>query len=97
MPDCFQGQAYIAPSHIVLNVMANCKLVIFLGYELMCFFNTKVACQRIVIMPTNKLCPDDLRDVGETLIVLNPINIIITLLAELLINPELPSLFVFGL
>ena len=49
--------------------MAERWLVVFLGYELTCFLNTKVACQQIVVMPTNKLCPDDFRDVGEALVV----------------------------
>ena len=49
------------------------------------------------MMPTNKLCLDDFRDVEETLVVQNPINIVPALLAELLIGPQLPGLPVLGL
>ena len=49
--------------------MAEQWPVVFLGYELTSFLNTKVACQRIVVMPANKLCPDDFRDVREVLVV----------------------------
>ena len=69
MPDYFRGQTYVASPYIVLNVTAERWEVVFLGYELTCFFDTKVACQRIVVIPANKLCPDDFRDVGEVLVV----------------------------
>ena len=97
MSDCFRGQAYIASLQIVLDVMAKHWLVIFLGYELICFLNTKVAYQRIVVMPANKLCPDNFWDIREALVVENPINIILALLAELLTSLELPGLLIFGL
>ena len=48
-------------------------------------------------MPTNKLYPDDFRDVREALVVQNPINVVPALLAKLLIGPQLPGLFVLGL
>ena len=48
-------------------------------------------------MPTNKLCPDDFRDVGEALVVQNPIDVVPALLAELLVSPQLPGLLVLGL
>ena len=43
--------------------------IVFPGYELMYFLDTEVVCQRIVIMPTNKLYSDDFRDVKEALVV----------------------------
>ena len=101
MPDCFRGQAYIASPYIVLDVTAERWPVIFLGYELMCFLDTKVACQRIVVMPTNKLCSNDFRDVRETLVVQNAVNIVPVLLAKLLVGllvgPQFPGLLVLGL
>ena len=54
-------------------------------------------CQRIVVMPTNKLCLDNFRDIRKALVVQNPINIISALLAELLISFEFLSLLVFDL
>ena len=36
-------------------------------YELTYFLYTEVACQRIIMMLANKLCPDDFRDVGKAL------------------------------
>ena len=75
--------------------MAERWPVVFLDYELTCFLNTEVAYQRIVVMPTNKLCPDDFRDVGQALVVQNPINVVPALPAELLVGPQLPGLLVF--
>ena len=48
-------------------------------------------------MPTNKLCPDDFRDVGEALVVQNPINVVPALLAKLLVGSQLPGLLVLSL
>ena len=97
MSDCFRGQAYIASLHIVLDVTAERWPVVFSGYKLTCFLDTEMACQRIVVMPTNKLCPDDFRDVGEALVVQNPIDVVPALLAELLVGPQLPGLLVLDL
>ena len=68
--------------------------VVFLGYELTCFLNTKLACQWIVVMPDNKLCPDDFRDVGEALVVQHAIDVVP---AFWVFRPGLPDLLVFGL
>ena len=97
MSDCFRGQAYIASLHIVLDVTAERWPVVFSGYELTCFLDTEVACQRIVVMSTNKLCPDDFRDVREAQVVQNPIDVVLALLAELLVGLQLPGLLVLGL
>ena len=101
MSDCFRGQAYIASLHIVLDVTAERWPVVFSGYKLTCFLDTKVACQRIVVMPINKLCPDDFRNVGEALVVQYAIDVVPALLAELLVGllagPQLSSLLVLGL
>ena len=48
-------------------------------------------------MPANKLCPDNFRDVREALVVQNPINVVSALLAEFLVGPQLPGLFVLNL
>ena len=48
-------------------------------------------------MPTNKLCPDNFRDVREALVVQNPIDVVPALLAELLVGPQLTDLLVFDL
>ena len=77
--------------------MAKRWLIVFPGYELTCFLNTEVACQRIVMMPTNKLCSDDFRDVREALVVQNPIDVVPALLAKLLVGPQLSGFLVLGL
>ena len=97
MPDCFRGQTYIASPYIVVDVTAERWPIVFSSYELTCFLDTKVACQWIVVMPANKLCPDNFRDVGEALVVQNPIDVVPALLAELLVGPQFPGLFVLGL
>ena len=94
MPDCFRGQAYIASPYIVLDVTAERWPVVFLGYELTCFLDTKVACQQIVVMPTNKFCSDDFRDVEKALVVQHAIDVV---LAFRVFRPGLPGLLVFGL
>ena len=68
---------------------------VFPGYELTCFLDTKVACQRIVVMPINKLCSDDFWDVREALILQDVVDIVLALLAKLLFGPQLSSLLVF--
>ena len=97
MSDCFRGQTYIASPYIVLDVTAERWPVVFSGYELTCFLDAEVACQWIVVMPTNKLRPDDFRDIREALVVQNPIDVIPALLAELLVGPQFLGLFVLGL
>ena len=81
--------------------MAKRWPIAFPGYELTCFLDTKVAYQRIVVMPTNKLCPDDFQDVGEALVVQHAVNVVSALLAKLLVGllvgPQLSSLLVLGL
>ena len=77
--------------------MAKRWPIVFPGYELTCFFDTEVTCQRIAVMPTNMLCLDDFWDVEEALVVQNPIDVVPALLAELLVGPQLPDLLVLGL
>ena len=74
--------------------MAKRWPIVFPGYELICFLDTKVACQRIVVMPTNKLCPDNFRDIGEALVVQNAIDIVPTFWVLCL---GLLGLLIFGL
>ena len=69
MLDCFQDQVYIASFYIFFDVMAKHWPVVFLGYELMYFFDTKVTCKQIIVMPTNKLCLDDFRDIKGAMVV----------------------------
>ena len=94
MPDYFRSQTYVASSYIIFDGTGEHWLVVFSGYELTCFLNTKVACQRIVMMPANKLCPDDFRDVREALVMQYAINIIS---AFWVFRPGLPGLLVFDL
>ena len=74
--------------------MAEHWPVVFLGYELMYFFNTKVDCQQIVVMPANKLCPDDFWDIREALVVQHAVDIISAFSMRCL---GLPGLLVFSL
>ena len=91
---CFRGQAYIASPYIILDVTAERWPVVLLSYELTCFLDTKVICQRIVVMPTNKLCLDDFRDVREALVVQHTIDVVP---AFLIFRPGLSSLLVLSL
>ena len=69
MSDYCQGQPYIVSPHIVFDIMAKRWPIVFPGYEFMYFLDTKVACQWIVVMPTNKLYLDDFRNVSDALVV----------------------------
>ena len=60
----------------MLNVTAERWLVIFPSYELICFLDTKAACQEIVVMPANKLDPDDFWDIKEALAVQHTIDVV---------------------
>ena len=95
MLNCFRGQAYIASLHIVFDVMAKGWPIVFLGYKLTYFFDIEVVCQQIVVIPTNKLCPDDFRDLREALMLPNPIDVVPALLAKLLVSTQLSGLLVF--
>ena len=75
--------------------MVKCWPVVFPGYELTYFLNTELACQRIVVMPTNKLYLDDFWDVEEVLVVQDAVNVLPVL--DQLFCPKLASVFVFGL
>ena len=93
MPDSFWGQTYIASPYIVVDVTAERWPVVFSSYELTYFLNTKVACQRIVVMPANKLCLDNFRDVEEVLMGQYAVNVISVGIAWLL-SSNLLSLIV---
>ena len=97
MSNCFQGHAYIASFYIGLNVMAKRWPVVFPSYKFKCFLDIKVACQRIIVMPANKLYSDNFWDVREALLVQNSINVIPALLTKLLISFEFLGLLLFGL
>lgn len=64
-----QGQGYIASLYIILNIMAKYFPIILLGNKFFCFFDSKVAYQQILVVPTDELCPDDLWDIKEPLMV----------------------------
>ena len=49
------------------------------------------------MVPTDKFCLDDFRDVKKALVVQHAVNVFPVLLANLLIGLELPGLLVFGL
>ena len=57
--------------------MAERWPVIFPGYKLMRFLDTKVTCQQIIMMPANKLCSEDFRDIREGLDVQHAVNIVL--------------------
>ena len=92
--DCFQGQAYIISLCIVLDIMTKQRPVVFLGYELTCFLNTKVTYLLIVIMLTDKLCPDSFRDEGEALVMQYAVDVL-PIIFDQLFCPKFVSVFVF--
>ena len=75
--------------------MAKRWLVVFPGYELTTFLNSKVAHQRIVVIPANKLYSDDFWNVGEALVVQDAVHVLPIL--DQLFHFKLASMFVFVL
>ena len=75
--------------------MAKRWQVVFPSYKLMYFLNIKVACKWIVVMPADELYPDDFWNIREALVVQDPVNVFLALLAKLLISLEFLSLLVF--
>ena len=49
------------------------------------------------MVPANELRLDDLRDIGEALVMQLAVSVFLALLVELLIGPQLSSLLVLGL
>ena len=74
--------------------MAEHWPVVFSGYELTYFLDIKVACQQIIVMPANKLCPDDFWDIGEALVMQHTVDVDP---AFWMFRPGFPGLLVFGL
>ena len=61
MRDRFWGQINIAAFDIGLNIFFKAWPVLFLADELYGFINFEMTCQRIIVMPANKLCSNDFK------------------------------------
>ena len=59
MSDRFQGQTNVAAFDVGLNILSEAWPIIFPADELPGFINTKMACQRVVVVPTKKLGLND--------------------------------------
>ena len=59
MSDCFNSQTNVAAFDIGLNIFLEVRQIIFPAYKLFCFIDTKMACQKIVVMLTDKLRLND--------------------------------------
>ena len=61
MSDRFQGQTNVAAFDIGLNIFFETRPIIFPANKLPGFIDTKMACQRVVVVPANELSSNDFR------------------------------------
>lgn len=59
----FWSQADIAACNISLNVWIEDKPEVFSSYQLSSCLNSEINNQRVIMVVTNKLKPDDFRDI----------------------------------
>ena len=58
---CFQTQTNIAAFDIAFNIFSEAWPIVFPVNDFPRFVDTKIACQRVVMIPTNELCLNDFR------------------------------------
>ena len=61
MSNRFQGQTNVGAFDVGLNILSKARPIIFLVNKLPDFIDTKIAYQRVVVIPANKLCLNDFR------------------------------------
>ena len=61
MFDRFYGQTNVAAFDVGFNILSEARPVIFPADELSGFIDTKIACQRVVVVPTTKLYLNNFR------------------------------------
>ena len=61
LSDFFWVQAYVTAFDIDLNVFSEARPIVFLADEVFDFIDTKMSCQRVVIMSIDELYSNDFR------------------------------------
>ena len=59
--DCFWTQAYITAFDIGLNIFSEARPIVFPTDEVFGFIDTKMSCQRVIVMSTDDLCLNDFK------------------------------------
>ena len=59
--DCLWAQAYVTTFDIGLNVLSEAQPIVFLADEVFAFIDTKMPCQRLVMVSTDKLFSNNFR------------------------------------
>ena len=59
MFDCFQSQTNVAAFDIGLKILSEARPMVYPVDEFSGFIDTKVSCQRVVVMAANELCSND--------------------------------------
>ena len=61
MFDRFQDQTNVVASDIGLNIFFEIWPIILPANEIFYFINTKMICQKVIVMPANKVCLNDFK------------------------------------
>ena len=61
MLDYFWYQTNVAALDIDLNIFLETWLIISPANKLFCLIDTEIFCQRVIVVPTDKLCLNDFR------------------------------------
>ena len=61
VPHCFQAQTHVTAFDLGLNILSEARTVVFTTDKLSCFINTKMACQKVVVVSANELCSNNFR------------------------------------
>ena len=59
--DCFWTQAYVTTFDISLNISWEGQPIVFPANKVFGFIDAKMSYQKVVVVPTDKLCSNDFR------------------------------------
>ena len=62
MSDCFWAQTYIIAFDISLNIFLETWLIVFPANKVFSFIDTKMSCQRVIVVWIDNLCLDGFWD-----------------------------------
>ena len=75
MSNHFQGQTNVEAFDVDFNIFFETWPIIFPTNKFSGFIDIEIACQKVVVMPANKLGSNDLKYKRQFLVVQHPINI----------------------
>ena len=81
MSDRFQGQTNVAAFYVGLNILFEAQPIIFPADKPPGFINTKITCQKVVMLPANELGSNDFRYERQSLVMQHPIDVLISIQA----------------